>query len=206
MLTFSLFWGEVACPGSAPASPQRDALWQGCYSGSISLHPPRVPKKRAGLREVRWDRVAAPNSWQSAVHTRLISPGRVCAAGASRPGRGGHPAPAGAPSSVPTCQGVSQLFGVLLRLLNKSFVCWCCAALGRPALRDVPRCRCHRRSLLPLVPAVSRGTEIRPSALVFQNQCLTGLFALPSSHGRGTAGHQHPLEMSQHPHTSSVPS
>lgn len=138
-------------------------------------------------------------------HTPYLA--RPCLRSRSQPPRpGGHPAPAGAPSSVPTCQGVSRLFGVLLQLLNKSFVCWCCAALGRPALRDVPRCRCHRRSLPSLVPAVSRGTEIRPSALVFQNQCLTGLFALPSSHGRGTAGHQHPLEMSQHPHTSSVSS
>lgn len=62
----------------------------------------------------------APNSWRSAVHTRLISPSRVCAAGSQPPWWGGravstHKRPPSSSAFHPRVpRGVSKLCCVLL--------------------------------------------------------------------------------------------
>lgn len=179
-----------------------------------SLCIPHGYPKSEGARGERGGRGWRPGGWQwpqipgRALCTHALSrPAVFAQREPAFPAGGDTQHPRDPPSSVPACQGVSRLFGVLLRASEQELcACWCSTVLGRPALRHAPRCGCHRRSLPPRVPTASRGTETHPSAPVFQNQGLTGSLARPGPHGRGTAGHQHPLEMSQRPHTSPAPS
>lgn len=134
-----IFWGRLHVPCGLPRHSSTVAGGGDAVVGASLCIPTGYPKERGGTRaallhggvwaasraKVTGGKAVAvggwaPNSWRSAVHTHLISPGHVCAAGSQPPRWGGRTAstrrspPAPVPF-IPACQGgISKLFCVLL--------------------------------------------------------------------------------------------